>query len=168
MWKKLLMIAALSVVSVQEVAAQAKVGIIRLQDALLATAEMKKAQGEIQAKFKPRQDALEKLNIELQQIQQKLNDPKTPQQELPGLQALGQRKQREATRLQQDLEEEFNAQRQDILSRAGTRMTEIVKKLAEEKGLDMVVEISTTLYSKPALDFTTEVVAAYDKAYPVK
>lgn len=168
MLKKLLMLAAMSAVTMQIAAAQAKFGVIRLQDALLATAEMKKAQTEIQGKFKPKQDALEKLSAELQEIQRKGNDPKTPPGELAGLQATGQRKQREATRLQQDLEEEFNAARQDILTRAGTRMTDIVKKMAEEKGLDMIVEVSNTLYIKPTLDLTNEVVAAYDKAYPVK
>ncbi len=47
-------------------------------------------------------------------------------------------------------------------------MTEVVKKLAEEKGLDLVVEGSTTLYFKPALDITNDAIAAYDKAYPAK
>jgi hypothetical protein len=31
-----------------------------------------------------------------------------------------------------------------------------------------VVDSATTLYFKPAMELTTEVTAAYDKAYPVK
>ena len=55
-----------------------------------------------------------------------------------------------------------------ILQRAGTRMTEIVKKLADEKGLDVVVDTTNTYFFKPALDITAEATAAYDKAYPLK
>ena len=46
-------------------------------------------------------------------------------------------------------------------------MTEVVKKLAEEKGLDLIVDTTTTLYFKPAMDLTNDAIAAYDKAYPV-
>ena len=47
-------------------------------------------------------------------------------------------------------------------------MQEVVKKLAEEKGFDVVVDISNTVYFKPALEITTESIAAYDKTYPGK
>jgi outer membrane protein len=45
-------------------------------------------------------------------------------------------------------------------------MGDVVKKLAEEKGLDVVVDTPYTVYSKPALDITNDAIAAYDKAYP--
>ena len=47
-------------------------------------------------------------------------------------------------------------------------MGEVVKKLAEEKGYDLVVDVSNTIYFKPALEITTDALAAYNKAYPVK
>ena len=47
-------------------------------------------------------------------------------------------------------------------------MQEIVKKLAEDKGLDIIVDVSQTIYFKPALDLTSEALAAYNKAFPVK
>ena len=59
-------------------------------------------------------------------------------------------------------------ERNDILGRSSQRMQEVVKKLAEEKGIDIVTDISNTVYFKPALEITTESIAAYDKAYPVK
>ena len=45
-------------------------------------------------------------------------------------------------------------------------MQDVVKKLAEEKGLDMVVDVGTTIYFKPAMEITKEATAAYDKTYP--
>ena len=47
-------------------------------------------------------------------------------------------------------------------------MQEVVKKLAEEKGLDVIMDVASTLYFKPALELTKDAVAAYDKAYPAK
>jgi outer membrane protein len=46
-------------------------------------------------------------------------------------------------------------------------MADIVKKIAEEKGYDIVVDISTAIYFKPAMEITNDAIAAYDKAYPV-
>ena len=83
------------------------------------------------------------------------------------MQAEGQRKQRELQRLQQDLQEDVQEQRTEILQRAGTRMQEVVKKLADEKGLDIVVDSANTLFYKATFEITTEATAAYNKAYPV-
>ena len=47
-------------------------------------------------------------------------------------------------------------------------MSDVIKKLAEEKGLDMIVDVNNTLYFKPALELTTEAIAAYDKAHPAR
>ena len=55
-----------------------------------------------------------------------------------------------------------------ILSKSSEKMQGVIKKLAEEKGLDMVVDASTTLYFKDAMDITKDAIAAYDKAYPAK
>ena len=48
--------------------AQIKVGVINSQKALVETAEIKKAQAELEAKFKPRQDALDKISAEVMRI----------------------------------------------------------------------------------------------------
>ena len=71
-------------------------------------------------------------------------------------------------RLQDDLQADFDRDRQDILAKASQKMQTVVTKLAEEKGLDMIVDASQTLYFKPALDLTADAVAAYNKAYPAK
>lgn len=151
-------------------AAPAKVGVINFQKALLDTAEIKKASIDLQNKYKPRQDQLVKVQNELSDLQTQLQASQgklTPAGEAD-LQARAQRKQTEAQRLQQDLQDDVNTERDVVLKRSGARMVEIVKKLAEEKGLDVVVDSQYTLFSKPAFDFTAEATAAYDKAYPVK
>lgn len=149
-------------------AAQTKVAVVNSQKAVLDTEEIKKAQTDLQNKYKPRQDAMEKLQKELQDIQNQLQSGKLNQLGEQELTATGQRKQRELTRLQQDLQEDVDRDRNEILQKTGTRMQETVKKLADEKGLDIVVDTSNTVFYKATLDLTAEATAAYNKAYPVK
>ena len=84
------------------------------------------------------------------------------------LTAQGQRKQREGQRMQQDYQDDLDREQNEVLQKMGTRMRELVTKLAESKGLDVVVDAGNTVFFKPALDITSEAMAAYDKAYPVK
>ena len=149
---------------------QTKVAVVSLQRAVLESAEIKKASAEMEKKYQPRQQAMEKLQKELQGIQQQLqtNAGKLTPAAESDLNAQGQRKQRELQRLNDDLQADVNAERNEILSESGRKMSEVVKKIAEEKGLDVVVDVSNTVYFKPALDITADAIAAYDKAHPAK
>ncbi|HVX65632.1 MAG TPA: OmpH family outer membrane protein [Bryobacteraceae bacterium] len=151
-------------------AAQTKVAVINMQQAVLGTAEIKKASVDLETKYKPKQAEIEKVRKDLDDIQQKLQSGggKMPPQTEADLTLQSQRKQRELQRMSQDLQEEVDGVRNDVLSQAGRRMQEVVQKLAEERGMDVVVDSGSTLYVKPVLDLTKDAVAAYDKAYPAK
>lgn len=146
---------------------QAKVGIIDINKAVLNTAEIKKAQAELETKFRPRQQAMQRLEQELQKIQADLQSGKLNAQAEADYQVQGQRKQRDLQRMSEDLQADVDRERTDILQRSGQRMNDVVKKLAEEKGLDVVIDVSNTVFFKPALDITADATGAYDKAYPV-
>ena len=165
---KLVLTLLAGIASVGIANAQLKIAVINSQKAILDTEEIKKAQLDLTAKYKPRQDQLEKLQKDLQDIQNQLQGGKLNQLGEQELTAQGQKKQRDLQRVQQDLQEDADRDRNDILQRAGTRMQEVVKKLADEKGLDIVVDSANTLFFKPNLELTTDAVAAYNKAYPVK
>jgi outer membrane protein len=147
--------------------APAKVAIVNAQKAVADTQEIKKAQTTLEAKYRPRQQAIESLQRELQSIQQQLATPNLAPDREAQLRQTGTEKQKQLQRLGEDLQGDVNAERQDILGRAGRQMTEVIRKLAEQRGLDVVMDITNTLYFKPALDITAEATAAYDKAYPV-
>ncbi len=148
--------------------AQVKVAVINTQKAMADTEELKKASAAVEAKYKPRQDELGKLQADLQSIEQQLNSGKLNQNATAELQAQGQRKQRDAQRISDDLQADFERDRQDILGKASTKMQTVIQKLAEEKGMDVIVDASQTLFFKPTLDLTTEATAAYNKANPAK
>ncbi len=148
--------------------AQVKVAVINSQLALSETAEIKKFQTDLEAKYKPRQEQMAKLQKELETIRQQLElGDKLTAQAQADLNTQGTRKQRELSRLQEDLQADVERERTEVLQRSSNRMEQVVIKLAEEQGLDLVVDSSTTLYFKPALDLTKQATAAYDKAHPV-
>jgi outer membrane protein len=154
----------------QVLPAQTKIAVVNLQKAVLDSAEIKKASAAMEARYKPRQADMQKLERDLAGIQQNLqaNAGKLTPQAEANMQAQGQRLQKQLQRIQEDLQQDVERDRNEILSRSTQKMGDIVKKIAEEKGFDMVVDISNTVYFKPALEITNDAIAAYDKAYPAK
>ena len=150
------------------VSAQTKVAIINLQKAVLESAEIQKASAELTAKYKPRADQIDQLQKDIAGISQQLQNGKLSPQAEADLNAQGTRKQRDLQRIQEDLQADVDRERNEILSKSSQKMSEVVKKIAEEKGFDMVVDVSTTVYFKPAMEITTDAIAAYNKAYPAK
>jgi|SRR5579872_2427880 len=164
-----------ALVSVSPATAQApagttKIAVVNFQNAVLSTAEIQKALKDLQIKFKPRQDALQKGQQELADIQTQLqaSQGKLSQAGEADLTARGQRKQTQLQRLSDDLTADVEADRDESVRKASTRMQELLKKVAEEKGLDLIVDSAAAPFVKSGIDITDQVVAAYDKAYPVK
>ncbi len=149
--------------------AQTKVGVINTQVALSNTAEIKKAQADLEGKYKPQQDKMEKLKKDLDTINQQLSlgDKLTPQAQAD-LNVKGTRTSRDLQRMSEDLQADVDRERTEVITKSSERMRAVVTKLAEEKGLDVVIDTTNTIYFKPALDLTKEATDAYDKAYPVK
>lgn len=150
--------------------AQLKVAVVDLQKALQETAEIKQAEADLKARFGPRQEQVATLEKEIAKLQQdaEQGQGKYTEAAMAELMAQLQNKQRQYQRNAQALQDEVNRDRQDILSRVGQRLQEVVKSIAQAKDLDMVVDVSAALYIKPALDISAEVAAEYDKKFPPK
>jgi outer membrane protein len=163
-----LAISAALIVLSHVAAAQSKVAVINLQKAVLESAEIKAASAAMEARYKPRVTQLEALDKDVAAIAQNLqaNSGKLTPQAESDLNTQGTKKQRDAQRLRDDLNAELDRDRNEILQRSATKMSEVLKKLAEEKGYDIVVDAPYAPYFKAALDITNDLIAAYDKAYP--
>jgi outer membrane protein len=148
--------------------AQIKIAVVNIQKAMLDSDELKKTSAELESRYKPRQDELAQLQKDLESIQSQLQSGKLNPQQGADLQAQGTRKQRDAQRISEDLQADFDRDRQDILGKAATKMQAVVKKIAEDKGYDIVIDVSQAVYTKPALDITADALAAYNKEYPAK
>ncbi len=144
--------------------AQTKVAVIDFQGALLDTADMKKQSAELESKYQGRQDEIAGLSAELAEIQTKLQTAQGA--EASQLQADGQRKQRTAQRLSEDLQSDVEFDRQNILSAASARMRDVVRELRMEKQLDLIVDAGGVLAHNALIDLTAEATQAYDAKHP--
>jgi outer membrane protein len=144
------------------------VAVINLQKAVLESAEIKAASAAMEAKYKPRVTQVEQIDKEIAAISQNLqtNAGKLTAQAESELNSQGTRKQRDVQRLRDDLQADVNRDREEILQKAALKMTDVLKKLAEEKGYDIVVDSPYAPYFKASLDITPDLIAAFDKAYP--
>jgi outer membrane protein len=145
-----------------------KVAVVNVQKAMADTEEIKKASAAVEAKYKKPQEDLAKLQADLQAIETQIASGKLNQNAMAELQAQGQRKQRDAQRISDDLQADFDRDRQEILGGAAQKMQDIITKLAAEKGLDIVLDSTQALFFKPALEITADATAAYNKANPAK
>lgn len=161
---------ALGLVAVAPAMAQAKTATIDFQRAVVETAEFKKAYAQLESVYKPKQDALTKAQQELQDLDTQL---RSSQGQLSAagqaeLQSKAQRKQTQVERLQQDLQEDFEADRDRALQLTGTRMSDVLKKLADERQLDAIIDATALRFSRETLDVTDAAIKAYDAAHPAK
>lgn len=163
--RPLLVCSALIVVA-QGGFAQTKAAVVNMQAAVFGTVEAKKADVDMQARFKPRQDEIQNLNKEIESLSARLQSGKLTAQEENDVTVLGKRRQTELQRKQDDFNADIQAFREEVVQKIGARMQAVVKKLAEDKGYDLVLEASTAIYFKGALDITGDAIAAYDKANP--
>jgi outer membrane protein len=150
----------------QSVAGPTKVAVINLEKAMLDTAELKKAVVDLQLRYKPRQDELDKLQRDLADIQAQIQSGKLNPSQEADLQATGQQKQRQAERMNQDMQDDVTNDRNAILQRAQSRMYEVVKKLCEAKGIEILVSSAAAFYFSGATEITAQATQEYDKAYP--
>ncbi|HMD70986.1 MAG TPA: OmpH family outer membrane protein [Bryobacteraceae bacterium] len=147
--------------------AQTKAAVVNMQAAVYGTAEAKKADADLQARFKPRQDEIQNLNKEIESLSSRLQSGKLSPEDEADVTVLFKRKQTELQRKQDDFTADFQVFRDEVLQKMGAKMQAVVKKLAEEKGYDLVLEATSAIFFKGALDITTDAIAAYDKANPV-
>jgi outer membrane protein len=149
-------------------AAQAKVAVVNLQKAVMESAEIKAASAAMEARYKPRVSQIEQLDKEIAAIAQNLqsNAGKLTAQAESDLNAQGTKKQRDVQRLRDDLQADVDRERNEILQKSAVKMTDVLKKMSEEKGYDIVIDAPYAPYFKGALDVTNDLVTAYDKVYP--
>jgi outer membrane protein len=128
-----------------------KIGVVNFQKAIADTAELKKAQNDLIARFKPMTDEYEKTNRDLNDLQTLLQNSqgKLSAAKQVDLESQAQRKQREAERLKEDLD------------------ADVQKELMDDKGLDAIFDSAALVSFKGTLEITADATAAYDKAYPV-
>jgi outer membrane protein len=155
-------------------AAVGKIGVINVRQAIASTAEGKQAGAELQSQFAPRQNELEGLNKQINDLRQRIDSGtgKLSPEELARLQREGEVKARQIQRKQDEYQEDVNAAQADVFDRIGRKMIDVLDRYARENGyvavLDSSAQNTPILFASTNIDVTQDIVRLYDQAYPVK
>jgi outer membrane protein len=155
-------------------AAPTKIVALDVRGAIVATAEGKEAAIELQSKFAPKQNDLQNMQKQIEDINNRLQNGAATlsDEEKASLQRQSDLLGREFQRHQDDLQEEVTAAQQDIVDRIGRKMLDVVDRYARENGIAIVLDSSvqggSLLYRAQSVDVTNDIVHLYDQAYPLK
>jgi len=155
-------------------ASAGKIGVINVRQAIAGTAEGKQAGAELQSQFAPRQNELEALNKQINDVRGRLDagQGKLNPEEAARLQREGETKARQAQRKQDEYQEDVNAAQAEVFDRIGRKMIDVLDRYARENGyvaiLDTSAQNTPILFASTNIDVTQDIVRLYDQAYPVK
>jgi outer membrane protein len=153
---------------------QTKIGVINVQVAITSTAEGKQAAAELQSRFAPRQTELDNIRKQIDERQTRLRTAQTTlsDEEQARLAREGDQMTRAYQRKQQESQDDFNGAQQELVTRIGSKMVEVLDKYSKQNGYAIVLDTSsqqtTVIYAANPIDVTQEIIRLYDQSYPVK
>ena len=154
--------------------APSKIAVLNVRNAIVATAEGKQAQAQLQSQFAPKQNELQSTQKQIEDVQRRLSEgARTLSDEEKGkLQRQGELLTRRLQRDNDGLTEELNAAQGEIIDGIGRKMLDVLDRYARENGyvavLDTSAQGSPVIYGSSQADITQDVVRLYDQAYPIK
>ncbi|MFZ0738612.1 MAG: OmpH family outer membrane protein [Candidatus Acidiferrales bacterium] len=154
--------------------ASGKVAVINIQTAITSTSEGKQAAAELQSKYSPRQNELENMRKQIEDLQTRLRTGQTTlsDEEKQRLAAEGDRLTRSYQRKQQELQDDGNEDQREIVDRIGRKMINVIDKYANANGFVVVFDISAqntpVVYAANGIDITQDIIRLYDQANPVR
>lgn len=151
--------------------AQTKIGVINMNAAIASTAEGKKAIADLQKKYQPRQQELERLQSEIQGLQDQLSK-QTPTLSDEEQRRLGREledKQKLLKRSTDDAQSDFNSDRDEAVRRIGQKMLRVIGDYSQQNGFALVLDSAQIpiYFAAKDVDLTAEMVKRYDAANPV-
>lgn len=151
-----------------------KLAVINIRLAIANTAEGKQATAELQSQFAPRQNELENLNKQVNDLRQQLAANQTTWSDEQKARATtqGQRLAAQLERKNNELNEDAQTAQSDVVDRIGRKMMEVLNRYARDNGYVAVFDTSgqnsPILFASAGIDVTEEIIKLYDQAYPIK
>ena len=151
--------------------AQGKIGVINLSAAIGSTAEGRKAIADLQNKYQPKKQELERMQQEIQSLQDQLNRQAATLNE-DEQRRLGREldsKQKLFKRAYDDMQTDSAADQDDAIRVLTQKMRRVIGEYAEQNGYILVIDdyqIPVYYYAKD-IDLLADMVKRYDAAHPV-
>jgi len=151
-----------------------KIAVLNVRQAIVTTAEGKQASAELQSQFAPRQNELETMNKQMNDLRQQLaaNQTTWSDEQKARAQTQGQRLAAQLDRKNSELQEDVNAAQGEVVDRIGRKMMDVLDRYARENGFTAVFDSSAQnspiIYASNSIDVTQDIIRLYDQQYPIK
>lgn len=147
-----------------------KIGVISIQDAILATNEGQKDFEALGKKFEPKRTELKSLSDEIDSLKKQLDAQGTKMNEesRAGLVRQIETKQKSLTRSQEDAQNDFVGQQNEIAQKILQKLGPVIDKYAKDNGLGLIIDISKpwpdgpVLWAGQSVDITKTIVDLYN------
>ena len=147
-----------------------KIGVINIQAAILQTQEGKQASSELEKKYEPKRQELQRRQDEINALQQQLQKqgPTLSDDERLRLNRDLSDKQRIFKRMQDDDQSDWQADNQDAVQRIGQKMIKVIDQYAQKNGYTLVLDDSQlpVYYVAKGIDITEPIIKLYDQTNP--
>ena len=154
--------------SASNAASPTKIGIISIQQAIVATNEGQRDFDALQKKFEPKQLELKNANDEIEGMKKQLSaaDGKINEDERAKRVQAIESKQKNLQRNLEDAQNEFQQQQNEVAQRIGTKLMEVLDRYAKANNLAMVIDVSAqaspVLWASQSVDITKPIIEAYN------
>jgi outer membrane protein len=145
-----------------------KIGIVSIQDAIVATNEGKKEFDALQSKFNPKKAELETQNTEVENLKKQYDaqkDKLSPEAGASQVKTI-EAKQKLLQRNYEDAQTEFQQAEQEVVNRIGSKMLTVLEKYAKDNGYAVVLDVSNpqtpVLWFAEGTNITKQLVDAYN------
>jgi outer membrane protein len=145
-----------------------KIGVINIQAAIAATNEGRRDFDALQKKFEPKQTELKTLSDEVEGLKKQLaaqGDKLNDDEKNTRVRTIDS-KSKDLQRRYEDAQNDFQQEEQQLASRIGNKMMEVLAKYATQNNLSMVIDFnqqqSPILWASEQVNITQAVVEAYN------
>jgi outer membrane protein len=150
-----------------------KIAVIDMTSALVSTRDGQKAVADLQAKYRPKDQEMQRRGQELQTKQEHYR--KTANTLSDEAKASAEREIELLNRILQrdtaDAKQEMDEDQQRILQDLGSKMMQVINKYAADNQISVVFDVggepNNIRFASSAVDITRDIIALYDKAAPV-
>jgi outer membrane protein len=147
-----------------------KIGIITIQDAIVATNEGQRDFEALAKKFEPKRTELKNLNDEVESLKKQLNtqDKTLSEDARASLVKSIESKTKTLQRNQEDAQNEFQQQQAEIAQRILQKMGPVIDKYAKDNGLGLIIDASNpwpqgqVLWANESVNITKAIVDGYN------
>jgi outer membrane protein len=146
-----------------------KIGIISMQQAILASNEGRRDFDALSKKFEPKQAELKGMNDEVDSLKKQLNTQgdKLNEGSRSTLVKSIEQKQKSLQRSLEDAQSDFQAQQNEILNRVGGKMMDVLDKYAKNNGYALILDVSNqnspVLWAGASTDVTRAIVEQFNQ-----